>query len=318
MTQPCSFPTSPAKPSIPASQHLGAELALSLLGPSAAMSQLWSQIRRLAPHVRAVLLTGDPDCGQEAVARLLLDLSHAPKRNFVRINAADAENTLVRPSALNSLPADVFLFLPDVDQLSPAAAEGLLRLMRMRRSRPFTVVAAASEDLRPLVSSKRFSGELADALAPIRIQIPCLKQRPEDLPMLLSHLLSVRASEAGRTLPHLAENLLRAAMEYAWPGNLSELARVTALLLESSDEALELTSADLHRALAVRPSQRPESPGTVRMVPLDTIVQEHINAVLLACRGNKLRAAEVLGISRSTLYRMLDAASQNARLPIAN
>ncbi len=320
MTQPYSFPTSLPKPATPAIQKPSAELGLSLLGPSAAMSQLWSQIRRLAPHVRTVLLTGDPDCGQEAVAHLLLDLSPAPRRSFVQISAADAENSLLRSSGLNSLPADIFLFLPDVDRFSPAAAEGLLRLMRTRRSRPFTVAAAATEDLRSLVSSGRFPAELAEVLTPIRMHVPCLKQRPEDLPMLLSHLFSVRAPETGRAIPHFSADLLRAAMEYSWPGNLRELARVTTLLLESSENTRELTAADFHRAVSVRQTQLSDASKTVRMVSLDTVVQEHINAILLSCRGNKLRAAEVLGISRSTLYRMLDAAAAhgNATLPIAS
>ena len=220
---------------------------------------------------------------------------------------------------LSALPADVFLYLPDVDRFSPAAAEGLLRLIRMRRSRPFTVVAAASEELRSLASAGRFPAELADLLTSIRLPVPCLKQRPEDLPMLLSHLVSLSAPETGRTIPQFSEDLLRAAMEYTWPGNLRELARITALLLEQPEVTRELTAADFHRAIAARQSQREDNPNVVRMVSLDTVMQEHINAVLLACRGNKLRAAEVLGISRSTLYRMLDAAAaQNTTLAIAS
>ena len=282
------------------------------------MSQIWSQMRRLAPHVRTVLLTGEPDCGQEAVAHMLLDLSPAPKRSFVQINAADAENSLLRPSGLSSLPADVFLFLPDVDEFSPAAAEGLLRVIRMRRSRPFTVVAAAREDLRSLVSSGRFPAELAALLTPVRLQIPRLRDRPEDLPMLLNHLFALRASQACRSAPRFSQDLLRAAMEYAWPGNLRELTRIATLLIESP-ETQELTSADFHRAVSARQTQPIDHPRPIRMVSLDTVVHEHITAVLLACRGNKLRAAEVLGISRSTLYRMLDAAAtQNAPLSIAS
>lgn len=317
MTQSCSFPTS-FQTSVPTPAH--SEAALSLLGPSAAMSQLWSQLRRLAPHVRAVLLTGNPDCGQEAVAHLLLDLSPAPKRTFVRLDAAGAEATLLRPSSFNSLPSDAFLFLPDIDRFSPAAAEALLRLVRMRRSRPFTVVAAARQDLRSLVGAGLFPAELAEALAPVRLPIPSLEQRPEDLPMLLSHLFATRAAQARRPVPQLSEDLLRAAMEYAWPGNLRELARVVTLLLEKSGTARELTASDFHRAIAAQGSHATPSQGAVRMVSLDTVVQEHINSVLLACRGNKLRAAEVLGISRSTLYRMLDAAAVAGGnpLPIAS
>ena len=106
-TQPFSMPTRP-QPSA------SADLALTLLGPSPAMAQLWSQLRRLAPYVRTALLTGEQDCGQEAVARLLLDLSPQNRRSFVKITAAEAESRLVRSTNFSTLPSDLFLFLPDV------------------------------------------------------------------------------------------------------------------------------------------------------------------------------------------------------------
>lgn len=307
MTQPQLFPNPFRARS--AAPQASAELALTLLGPSAAMSQLWSQIRRLAPHVRTLLLTGEADCGQEAIARLLLDLSSAPRRSFVKITAADAESRLLRSAGLASLPAEAVLYIPDVDRFSLAAAEGLLRLIRMRRSRPFTVVAAASSDLRTLASAGRFPTELADSLTAIRLQVPCLKQRTEDLPMLLGQLLTVRALEAGVPTPQIGEDLHRAAMEYSWPGNLRELSRVASSLLQTADDSRPLTASALHDAITHQQISSEADAGPVRMVSLEIIMQEHVAAVLRACHGNKLRAAEVLGISRSTLYRTLDAAT---------
>ena len=295
-----------------------ADLALTLLGPSAAMAQLWAQIRRLAPHVRTVLLTGAPDCGQEAVARLLLDLSPGNHRGFLQLTAAKAETRLLRTAGLNSLPTDVFLYLPDIHRFSLAAQDALLRLMRMRRSRPFTVVAASPEDLRSLVDLGRFTPELADTLSSVRLAVPCLKQRQEDIPMLLSHMLSARGLETGRPAPQPTDEFLRAAMQHSWPGNLRELSRTVACLTSGSQHD-GLRAADLHGALALQVPVLTAEPVAARLVSLDTVVQEHISAVLRACRGNKLRAAEVLGISRSTLYRMLDAAAaHNTPLSIAS
>jgi transcriptional regulator of acetoin/glycerol metabolism len=112
---------------------------------------------------------------------------------------------------------------------------------------------------------------------------------------------------------------LRAAMEYPWPGNLRELTSVvTALLTAPTPGSDELTAVHFHKALATHQQQRASDPAAVRLVTLDVVVQEHINSVLRACRGNKLRAAEVLGISRSTLYRMLDAAAVHAPLSMAS
>lgn len=294
-----------------------AELALTLLGPSAAMSQLWAQMRRLAPHIRTVLLTGSPDAGQEAVARLLLDLSHHPRRHFIVLNHTEAEERLTRVQGPGALPQDVFLFLPEVDRLSPVAQNHLLRLLRTRRTGEFSVAVAATEDLRSLVSMGRFSSELAQALGFVRLALPALKERVEDIPMLLSQMLAARAQTAQRPTPQVSEPLLRAAMQHSWTGNLVELSTIADDLLAHSQPGLELSLADWHRAVTVERAPK-VVPQPVRMVKLDTVIQEHIYAVLRGCRGNKLRAAEVLGISRSTLYRMLDSSAQSSALRLAS
>ncbi len=314
MTQPQPF-FAPVR-SFPKTSS-SSDLALLLLGPSTAMAQLWGQIRRLAPHVRTVLLTGEQNCGQEAMARLLLDLSTHAHRSFLQITAADAEHRLARPSSASSLPGDLFLFLPDVDTFSMEAQEGLLRLMRMRRSRPFTMVVSATEDLRSLVGLGRFSAELADALSSIRIAVPSLKQRTEDLPMLISQMLAEHAHKAGRPVPQVTEEFLHAAMRHLWPGNLGELSQTMAALVASS-QAQELRAEDLERVFRLQPVPAKDVSDAARLVSLDTVVQEHICAVLRACRGNKVRAAEVLGISRSTLYRMLDTTTQHTPFQLAS
>ena len=307
--------TSPA-PRYQTSPAVSAELALTLLGPSTAMSQLWTQLRRLAPHVRTVLLMGSPDCGQEAAARLLLDLSPYPQRPFLVLSEAEAEARFGRASGLNPVPHEAFLFFSAVDRLSSAAQQNLLRLLRMRRARALSVVAATSEDLRAMVGMGRFSAELAETLGTVRVALPELQERVEDLPMLLTQMLSLRSHALQQPTPPLSEEILRAAMQHSWPGNLRELCEVVEGLITGNAAGEELRAAGLQRALRAVQAPKPSAPA-VRMVKLDAVVHEHIFAVLRGCRGNKLRAAEVLGISRSTLYRILDAA-QSASFPIAS
>lgn len=288
------------------------------MGPSVAMSNLWAQVRRLAPHVRTVLLSGTPDCGQQAVARLLLDLSPAPKRRFVEISAFDAEMRESNRYGFGSLPADAFVFLPDVDLLPLGAAAEVLGLIRMRRARPFTIVAAATQDLRALAAAGRFPAELAHSLTSVSIEMPKLEQRREDIPMLLAQLLSVRAPVAGVCIPTMTDTFLRAAMHYAWPGNLTELFSLTDSILEVAEKDRELTASDFHRVLEIQQNVPTFQARPVRMLSLDAVAKEHVNSVLHACGGNKLRAAEVLGISRSTLYRMLDSAVPRTTLSMAS
>lgn len=287
-----------------------AELALTLLGPSPAMSSLWSQLRRLAPHMRTLLLTGPPDSGQEAVARLLLDLSAQPRRVFLSLPASEADEQLHRAQSPGGFPPDVFLFLPDADRLSPEAQGNVLRLLRSRRPHTLAIVAAATaEDLRSLVSLGRFAPELAEALHAVRVAIPPLKQRAEDVPMLLQQMIQHRCRTADRTAPQIAEEVLRAAMQHPWTGNLRELSEVANELIHRSPRKGELSLAEW--ASAVKVQRTPDPVATpVRLLKLEAVIQEHIYAVLRACSGNKQRAAEVLGISRSTLYRTLEDAEE--------
>jgi transcriptional regulator of acetoin/glycerol metabolism len=108
-------------------------------------------------------------------------------------------------------------------------------------------------------------------------------------------------------------------MQHPWHGNLRELADTLASLC-NAPRTEALRAVDLYSSLASRQPTRQSDLNPARMVSLDTVVNEHIFSVLRACRGNKLRAAEILGISRSTLYRMLDAATaaQTASLSLAS
>ena len=312
--------TETAQPTLPTVEP---DLGLRLLGPSTAMSRLWSQLRHLAPHIRTLLLTGPPDAGQDAAARLLLDLSSHPRRPFLVWKHPEAEEKLVRIHNFAPTSQDIFLFLPDVDELSLAGQNCLLRLIRTRRARNFSVVAAAQEDLRGQVSLGRFSAELADMLQAVRVALPPLQERTEDLPMLLGHMVAMRSQASAKRVPHLSDELLRAAMEHPWTANFRELGEVADALVESAEDipgrsVREMGAPDLHRAIAKLQRSAKEPAQPVRMVKLDTVVHEHIHAVLKGCRGNKQKAAETLGISRSTLYRMLDTATQSVSWSLAS
>jgi len=280
--------------------------AQRLIGPSPAMDRLWSQIRLLAPHFRVALLTGEPGCGADAVAQALHDLSGFAGTPLVHVRALDADRQLRHPATLFGNTPRATLFLTDIDRLSTASQNVLLRLMKLRRHRRIAIVAFTTVDLRPLVSAGNFSPELFANLSSLRLQIPSMRDRPQDIPLLTHRFLQAESTRLNRSAPHLDASFMPAVTEYTWPGNLDQLRGAIAWMLEHRDNVL--TAADLHAAISEVRSE-PEAAEVIRMVPLDHVVQEHVRAVLLGCHGNKLRAAEVLGISRSTLYRMLDAAA---------
>jgi DNA-binding NtrC family response regulator len=281
--------------------------AQRLIGPSPAMARLWSQIRLLAPHFRVALLSGEPGCGADAVAQALHDLSPFAGTPLIRIRSVDADRQLRHPGALFGTAPRGALFLTDVDRLSPSSQQVVIRLLKLRRHRRIAIVASTSVDLRPLVSAGTFDGELFANLASLRIHVPSLRERPEDIPLLTHQFLQAEAMRQGETIPSLDPALLAAINDYTWPGNLDQLKLAIAWMLEHCEDVL--SPSDLHAAIAEVRAETESTETPVRMVPLDHVVQEHVRAVLIGCNGNKLRAAEVLGISRSTLYRMLDAAS---------
>lgn len=306
-SSPQAFTVTPFRPtSVQASTESRAD-AQRLIGPSPAMARLWSQIRLLAPHFRVALLCGEPGCGADAVAQALHDLSSFAGTPLIRIRAAEADRQLRHPAALFGNSPRGALFLTNIDRLSPASQQVVMRFLKLRRHRRIAIVASTSVDLRPLVSAGTFNSELFANLGSLRIQIPSLRERVQDIPLLTHQFLQAEATRQGRPVPLLEPGLLGAISDYTWPGNIDQLQSAISWLLEHCEGPL--TPAELHSAIAEVRAEAESAEAPVRMVPLDHVVREHVRAVLIGCNGNKLRAAEVLGISRSTLYRMLDAAS---------
>jgi DNA-binding NtrC family response regulator len=276
-----------------------------LLGPSSTMSVLWARIQRVAPYFRTALLTGEPGSGHEAVARALHRLSPLVNRPFLALRAADAELQLSgNPSAASF--AQGMLYLPEPDRLSHAAQTTLLRLLRERGAQAPRLVTFAERGLRSLIGACAFSPDLANSLGALQIEVPALRERPEDIPQLIHFLLDHLATSLNLPIPLPDASFLSAASAALWPGNLEHLHATLHHLLDHS--ASPLTSADLDAALtALAHIPSTPRPPEARLVRLDQVIREQVQAVLLACNGNKLRTAEILGISRSTLYRMLDS-----------
>ena len=277
----------------------------ALLGHSAALGRTWSQIRRVAPHFRVAIVSGEAGCGFEAVARSLHALSPVSQLPFVVVGPGEAEALLANSMSASNPLGEGLIFVPEVDRLSAAAQRGLMRKLRFRVRFPIRVVAATSADLRACVSAGRFLPELAEVLSTIRIGVPALRERQDDLPLLATRMMNRLAQERLMDAPSLSADFLEAVCEFKWPGNLGQMEQTFSSLLATGEDRT-LTAEHFAAADKTLPEQPKVEAAAVRMVRLEEIVQEHIRAVLMGCHGNKLRAAEILGISRSTLYRMLD------------
>jgi len=169
----------------------------------------------------------------------------------------------------------------------------------------FRIIASTSEDLRILVSTGRFSQELYHRLATVDITLPPLRERMEDLEELASHFLERFASVSGRAVWEITDEAMEQMQRYLWPGNVGELETVLRnSVLRSEGEVLEPHHLPSCAAAA---SPEPLATSADNSVRLQDVIDHHVLRVLKDCGGNKLRASELLGISRSTLYRMLDS-----------
>ncbi len=273
-----------------------------LIGRSAAMERLRLQIHRIGPHFRSVLLTGEPGTGKALIAHALHTLAMGPDAPFVRDVASAIEQLATSRGTL---------FLNELGEM-PLATQGIL--LRALQQQDLRVVAATRYDLRPHVQAGGFRKDLYERLSTIEIPLPPLRSHLEDLEELATHFISLSARRSGRPAPTLSGSVLGRFVSHAWPGNVRELEEVIHYALSQAREDL-LEIPHLPAYLCTDDSQAraplPQLPSE-KTQRLEDIVRRHVSYVLGHCGGNKLRAAECLGISRSTLYRMLEKTSSQA------
>jgi DNA-binding NtrC family response regulator len=344
-SQPSNAPQSQPAPRVPGTDEtltIALEGYVCLVGESEAMHTVRAQLRRVSAHFRMVLITGEAGTGKEIVARAMHRLSARPEAQFVSRSAASFLSTVPEllarsavaakaagrtagrsPAAISSIDegARATLFLGDVNALTSGEQiylrDALTRLEALRTGveRP-RLIFATERDLRALTGAGQFDAKLYRKISAVEIALPALRSRPEDIAVIAAELLHSAVRPAGATAQRLDPRALARLEEYGWPGNVRELKRVIELAqMQAPEELIEL----LHLPPlggAGEAMQRGTAGGLAGglVERLDDIIQSHVLEVLVRCSGNKVRAAERLGISRSTLYRTLENSAAAALL----
>jgi len=301
----------------------------SLVGRSSSMLEVYKKIGMVADSRATVLITGESGTGKELVARAIHANGPRAKQRFLAVNCGAFTESLLESELFGHVRGSftgasvnkvgIFedansgtVFLDEVSEMSPALQVKLLRTLEAQEVRPVgsnqsvridvRMIAASNRNLADLVAEGKFREDLFYRLRVIEIDLPPLRTREEDIPLLVTHFLQKLAAVSGRTLT-LAPEALSALIAYAWPGNVRELLN-TLESVAALNRSGVITRQELPSKLFAGHDGRSADPLFEGLPSLEEVSRRYLNYVLKVTRNNKAQAADILGISRSTLYRM--------------
>ncbi len=309
-----------------------------MIGRSLPMLEMFARIQRIAPHYRTVLLTGPTGSGKELVARALHDVSPVASGPFVACNMGAIPDTLVESELFGHVKGSFTgatqdkpgmfelahggtILLDEIGEMPLSTQAKLLRVVqqqevqRVGATRPrkidVRIIAATHRDLRTMVAEKTFRDDLFFRLGMLDIRLPSLADRKVDIPLLTRYFIRHFSQLYNKKFEGLTRKAEAALFNYAWPGNIRELEGVigSATLM---GEPPEIDLSDLPQSLSQRASAADllDSESHLSLEQMEIL---HAHRVVKVFDGDKTKAAETLGVSRATLYRLL---SKPSPLPV--
>ena len=287
------------------------------------MVEIYKKVVRVAPTDATVVIEGETGTGKELVARMIHRFSQRAKQPFVPVDCAAIAPSLLESELFGAMRgaftgADrdrvgVFeaanrgtVFLDEIGEIDKSFQANLLRFLQEREIRPLgasrakevdvRVICATNRDLQRLVDEGKFREDLWYRLNTVRIVMPPLRERRDDIPLLARFYVNKYNGLYNRDVK-LMDSGVHALQDYTWPGNVRQLQHVIERLTILADRIDRETVFDALTAMESREK------------PVDTLAdvqEDKIREVLAATGGNKSKAAQILGIERKTLYRKLE------------
>lgn len=296
----------------------------NLIGRSDAMQRLFDVIRDVAPTDSSILITGETGAGKEMVAKAIHAIGPRKEAPFIPVNCGAFPEHLLESELFGhekgaftgaaqtrkgrlELCSGGTLFLDEVGEISTRMQVDLLRVLEEKRfyrvggEKPldvdFRIIAATNRDLKRAIEDGIFRADLYYRLNVISIHVPPLRERVEDIPFLAQFFLERFSSEVNKNIDSFAKDALDFLCRYPWPGNVRELQNaIERAIVLCKKRQISLGDLAFLQACPAAPSADET---------LDQVIRDHIERVLKANRGNISRAAEVLGIHRSTLHKRI-------------
>jgi DNA-binding NtrC family response regulator len=309
-----------------------------MIGSAPVMQKVFELVKKVAPSNASVVISGESGTGKEVVARAIHNLSPRKDKAFVALNCSAIPATLIE-SELFGYERGAFtgadqrrlgnfelahtgtLFLDEIGELPLELQAKFLRVLEERKIRRLggrgevevdvRVICATNRDLKEEIQRGRFREDLYFRLHVFTILLPPLKERREDIPLLVHLFIEKFNGETGKHVQGVSPAAMAILQGYAWPGNIRELRNTVEramILVDGEVIGEEQLPPDMH-------SSRPEA-ATLRVplgMPIDKVEKDYIIASLQRNGGNKARTAEILGISEKTLYNKLNRYAAEAR-----
>ncbi len=302
----------------------------TMIGRSPAMARVIEAVNRVAPMPSHVLVTGESGTGKELVARAIHDRGPRGKAPFVPINCAAIPEGLLESElfghtrgaftgatdnkeGLLKTAGEGTVFLDELGEMPLAIQAKLLRAIETREIQPLgstrrvqiqaRFVVATHRDLLAEARAGRFREDLYYRLAVVEIHVPPLRERRDDVPLLVDHFVAKYARELGRSVRGVSREALRLLVGHDWPGNIRELGNAIehAVIFAAGEE---IAPGELPERVQAASPRDPSYSQDLREATAD-FERDHILRVIAQCGGNKRKAAKVLGMGVTTLYRKL-------------
>lgn len=306
-----------------------------IVGRSPAISEVFDLLRKVSKHYYTASLTGPTGAGKELFAHALHSLSPVAGERFVVCNCSALVDTLLESQlfghvrgaftgAFDTRPG-LFeyanggtVFLDEVGETSLQMQAKLLRVIQNREIQrvgspevkkvDVHVIAATNRDLRAEVAAGRFREDLFYRLSTIEIRVPALIERADDIPLLVRYFLKRSNEQYGKQIQGLTRRAEAALVRYSWPGNVRELENaISSAAITSTGDLLDLE--DFPKHIQNGPAHTTAISQGWHPATLEEVERVHVQRVLDLCEGNQVRAAEILGIGRTSLYRHLKRTS---------
>jgi len=302
-----------------------------IVSKSPAMLEVFELAQKVAKHYTNVLISGPTGSGKELVAKALHQMSPVTEHRFAVCNCSALVDTLLESQLFGHVRgaftgatdtrAGLFeyanggtVFLDEVGEMSLPMQAKLLRLIQNREIQrvgspevkkvDVRLIAATNRDLRAEVLAGRFREDLFYRLNTIEISVPGLTDRLEDIPVLVRYFLKKYNEAYGKDIRGLTRRAHTVLLQHGWPGNVRELENViSSACITATGEVIDVN--DLPEHLQKHGGRVAGGDETWQPLPLQEVRRIHIQRVLEMCGGNRVRAAQILGIGRTSLYRYL-------------